>query len=324
MMGYGFDPNGTPFGEARILQVVDPTMLVGLYHHLAPLKGSGILKALLSAIVKSTESLARKAPSLWLKSLLPFVLQLLSSIRDGNGADDEAINTGIYANSRGLLTWILHCYVRPMPPHASLAMKTVGCSCRDCSELNRFLADGQQRQFKHAAAKARRQHLHIQLDRYHSGEVTHETLRVGIPQSLVVTKRPGARANREREIWTQKAATFKKALFSIPEETLKRTLNAKFLQVLPEAAMQALLEDKFEDLRRMHPVEVPATTAVDVSEQQIPAFVPEEQKDPAEERRQRVLEFVQSQIRAVNGAAQPPLIPAKRKAEIDVVDLTED
>lgn len=198
MMGNGCDSNGTPFGEARTLHFVDPTMLVGLYHHLAPLKGSGILKSLLSGIAKSTESLARKAPSLWLKSLLPFALQLLSSIRDGNGADDEAINAGIYANSRGILTWIMHCYVRPMPPHTSLAMKAVGCSCRDCSEL--FLADGQQRQFTYAATKARRQHLHIQLDRYHSGELTHWTLRVGIPQSLIVTKRPGARANREREI----------------------------------------------------------------------------------------------------------------------------
>ncbi|KAM0710913.1 hypothetical protein Q7P35_001651 [Cladosporium inversicolor] len=73
----------------------------------------------------------------------------------------------------------------------------------------------------------------------------------------------------------------------------------------------------------MHSVEAPTTTPVDVPEQQVPTFVPEEQKDPAEERRQRVLESVQSQIRAVNGT-RPPLIPAKRKAEVEVVDLTED
>jgi hypothetical protein len=322
-MGYGFDSNGTPFGEARILRFVDPTMLVGLYHHLAAQRGTGILKALFSRIVKSTESLARKAPSLWLKVLSPFVLQLLSSIKDNKGADDEAINAGIFANSRGILTWILHCYVRPMPPDASLVMKQVGCNCKDCSHLNRFLSDGQQRQLKYPATKARRQHLHIQLDRYHSGEVTHETLRAGMPQSLIVTKKPGARANREREIWTRKAATFKELLLSIPEETLKKTLNARFLQVLPETTMQAILGDKLEDLRRMHPAEIPTITAADAAETQIATFVPEEQMDPAEERRRRVLEFVQAQVRAVNGA-HPPLIPAKRKAEIDVVDLTED
>ena len=324
MMGDGFDSNGTPFGEARILRFVDPTMLVGLYHHLAQHNGTGLNKSLLRRILESTESLGLKAPSLWLKVLLPFVLQLLSSVRDNDGADDEAINAGIYANSQSILTWILHYFVRRMPSDASLAMKPVGCNCKDCSELNRFLSDGQQRQLKYPATKAKRQHLHIQLDRYHSGEVTHETLRAGMPQPLVVTKRPGARAYREREIWTKRAASVKEALLSIPEETLKKTLNAKFLQVLPEATMQTMLGDAFEGFRRMHPVETAATTAEDTLEHQIPAPIPEEQRDPVAERRRRVMEFVQSQMRAGNGPPPAPLIPAKRKAEIDVVDLTED
>ena len=326
-MGYGFDSDGTPFGEARILHLVDPTMLVRLYHHTASQKGTGINKSLFRRILESTRSLGKKAPSLWLKLVSPFVLQLLSSVGQNDGADDEAINAGIYANSRSMLSWLLHCFVRPIPPDASLAMKPVGCSCGDCFELNRFLSDGQERQLRYPAAKARRQHLHIQLDRYHSGEVTHETHRVGVPQSLVVTKRPGARANREREIWTKRAASVKEALLSIPEDVLKKTLDAKFLQTLPEATMQAMLGDSLEGLKRMHPVETATTPAVDVPEHQIPPSIPQELMDSVLERRRKILELVQSQMRAGNGPFGPfpaPLIPAKRSAETDVVDLTED
>ena len=114
-----------------------------------------MLKSLFRMILESTRSLGHKAPSLWLKLLSPFVLRLLSSVGYNDGADDEAINAGIYAISRAILTWLLHCFVGRMPPDASLAMKPVGCSCRDCSELNRFLSDGQQRQLKYPAAKER-------------------------------------------------------------------------------------------------------------------------------------------------------------------------
>lgn len=61
MMGYGFDSNGTPFEEARILRFVDSTMLVGLYHHLAPRRGTGILK---SITIRST-GLDRTGTSIW-------------------------------------------------------------------------------------------------------------------------------------------------------------------------------------------------------------------------------------------------------------------
>jgi hypothetical protein len=111
-------------------------------------------------------------------------------------------------------------------------------------------------------------------------------------------------------------------LLSIPEETLKKVINANFLRVLPEATMQAMFGDKFEDWKRMQPAEPPTTTAVDVPEHQIPPFAREEQRVPAAEKYQRVLEFIQSQRRGGYGAA--PQIPAKRKAEADVVDLTED
>lgn len=97
------DSNGTPFGETRVLDLIDPTMLAGLYRYLATLTGTGILKYFLDRLHESVQSLQSKAPSLYLKILLPSVTQLLSSVRGNVGPDDAAITRRIYKASR--LLW---------------------------------------------------------------------------------------------------------------------------------------------------------------------------------------------------------------------------
>lgn len=64
---------------------------------------------------------------------------------------------------------------------------SLGCSCGDCQELQAFLNHPTQTQTGFKVKKSRRAHLHQQLDR-HNCDATHQTLRQGSPQTLIVTK----------------------------------------------------------------------------------------------------------------------------------------
>jgi hypothetical protein len=72
---------------------------------------------------------------------------------------------------------------------------TVSCKCSDCQELQKFLHDPQETTHRFRVAKARRQHLHGQIDG-HRCDMTHITDRRGSPQTLVCTKN---RASYERK-----------------------------------------------------------------------------------------------------------------------------
>lgn len=63
----------------------------------------------------------------------------------------------------------------------------LSCACADCRELQAFTLDPAERQHRFRVKKERRQHLHQQIE-HHWLDMTHETERVGSPQTLVCTK----------------------------------------------------------------------------------------------------------------------------------------
>lgn len=77
------------------------------------------------------------------------------------------------------------------------------CSCDDCKLLHAFLTHPTQTQTQFKVKKSRRYHIHQQLDQ-HKCDATHQTLRQGSPQTLVVTKTRNSFAakqqQRQREI----------------------------------------------------------------------------------------------------------------------------
>lgn len=290
------DSNGTPFGEMRVLEFVDPTMLAGLYRNLATLTGTGILKYVLDGVHESVQSLQSKAPSLYLKILLPLATQLLSSVRGNAGPDDAAIARRIYKASRLLWQWILLEFVGPLPPHTSMSMSHVKCRCGDCSQLNRFLSDGRQTQVKLPAGRTKRQHISEQIDRVHRGEVFHRDHLAGKPQSLFVIKKPGARAKRERVIWARKAANIREALLSIPEEILREALKPDFFEILPGATMEAMLGESLGDFKRMFRAETPTTATVATPEREVESNDEMVFHQTAVNRRKRALESPQEHV----------------------------
>jgi hypothetical protein len=166
----------------------------------------------------------------------------------------------------------------------------MSCTCQDCSQLNNFLSDGRQTQFEIPAGRKTRMHIAGQINRVHLGEVSRCHHPAANPQSLVVTKKPGTRAKRERLVWFRKAVQAKEYLLSVPEEILRKFLDAEFFQILPEATMQAMLGESFEDFKHMCRTKAPLTTAVATPERQVEAGADVVSHQPAAKRRKRALE----------------------------------
>ena len=73
------------------------------------------------------------------------------------------------------------------PPTDWARASSVTCSCRHCSELNRFLADPTLASWTYSAVQAERSHLESSI-RHYRCDLDFTTLRRGSPRSLVCTK----------------------------------------------------------------------------------------------------------------------------------------
>jgi hypothetical protein len=75
----------------------------------------------------------------------------------------------------------------PQPPEDWRLDIELPCSCPDCRELQAFACNPAERVHRFRINKERRRHLHNTINR-HRLDMTHETERVGSPQTLVCTK----------------------------------------------------------------------------------------------------------------------------------------
>jgi 2OG-Fe(II) oxygenase superfamily len=75
----------------------------------------------------------------------------------------------------------------PQPPADYRRAVKLSCTCNDCRELSRFLADPHESVHRFPAAKERRRHLHQVIDA-NDCDLTHVTTRKGRPFTLVCTK----------------------------------------------------------------------------------------------------------------------------------------
>ena len=324
--GLETDSNGTPYGESQILHFTDPLVIVRLYHHLLALNKAHVSQGLMTRLLVSSHMLGTKAPSLYPKMLTPLATKLLQDPMGPPGHDSATSLGNTYIHFNAIWRFVLLDFVRQLPPSTSLAMRPIRCRCRDCALVSRFLTDAHKTQIKVLADKYRRQHLHQELDSSHYGTVTHETLRIGYPEPLIITKKSGATWKSQHIAWTKRAALAKESLLSIPQGKLKEALHNSFFDILPEATMKALFGESWEGLMPLN--YAPRTTAVAVPELQVPSFAPNQLMGVAAETSIRsfsdlLQQMQQRQVQASNGAARS-LVPAKRKAEVDVVDLTED
>ena len=75
----------------------------------------------------------------------------------------------------------------PPPPTDWRQDVTLACKCEDCRDLQKFARDPEARVARFRVRQDRRQHLHGLIER-EGLDMTHETERIGSPQTLVCTK----------------------------------------------------------------------------------------------------------------------------------------
>ena len=128
-----------------------------------------------------------------------------------------------------LSTYIVrYVQMEPAKP-ASWARQRTSCGCNDCLSLNRFLIDETQQIGRFPVGKARRAHLHSQLNG--RAGFTHETERRGNPQTLVVTKNIGA-YEASHKAWTERCNVARKHLKDLEETSLKNLLAEKYVPIM--------------------------------------------------------------------------------------------
>jgi hypothetical protein len=97
--------------------------------------------------------------------------------------------------NRTVCRWLDHCKTEleqrtdnaPTPPTDWRRTAKLSCTCADCKELSRSLADPNESVHQFKASKDRRQHLHGIIDDDRC-DLSHVTTRTGNPHTLVCTK----------------------------------------------------------------------------------------------------------------------------------------
>jgi hypothetical protein len=145
------------------MHFTDPLVLVQLHHHLTALNKEKVFEGILRQVLLSTCSLGAKAPSLYLKMILPLAKELLQSPPETAGQDPAASLSNTHAHFNTIWRYVLLYFLGQVPASPSFAMPPLDCRCRDCAIVNRFLASAHQMQLKFPADKYRRQHLHQEV-----------------------------------------------------------------------------------------------------------------------------------------------------------------
>ena len=123
-----------------------------------------------------------------------------------------------------MLFFYIRRYVQPEPLSGTLAREAVGCGCGDCDDLDDFLENPHQATKAFPVSKARRHHLHIQLN-YTSHSHTTDRSRGG--DTLIVKKGLGAKDIKPRD-WKKRAKTAQERILSFDQRTLKGLLGPEY------------------------------------------------------------------------------------------------
>jgi hypothetical protein len=159
---------------------------------------------------------------LWAPILQPFVNILeINSI---------PLDTACYQQ---LFTTLIKAYIdkylgREPSAVVSLVHRRVSCNCRDCQWLNEFLTSPTERVGRFAVGNGRRMHLHRQLD---GSGCTHETERIGNPQTLVVKKTQTLEELRKQN-WAQRRQKASIWLRSFDQDKLNLLLGSEYWAIV--------------------------------------------------------------------------------------------
>ncbi|RDL31044.1 uncharacterized protein BP5553_09833 [Venustampulla echinocandica] len=165
---------------------------------------------------------------------IPLLQQLSRSLHDKNISVQGTSFKGFFQD---LLRSYVVIHVGPEPKLAAdWTRSRTSCPCHDCSELNIFLINPHQQVWRFPVAKMRRLHIHRILETM-GGGFTHETERIGSPQTLVVTKTQASYL-AARQAWPKRCSIAKGYLQSFNANILRELLGDLFDPIMSLSVSQ--------------------------------------------------------------------------------------
>ena len=247
----------------------------------------------LHTFVAEALKLTQREPSLFQRLVLPLALGLahnLPSPENCSPSVSEAITE--------IWSFYLQNVVGSQPPPPQLALSKNRCTCDICSPINSFLADGTRKRYELRAPVGKRNHAERSFFDMFRRDIFTTTDTSGRPHKLIIAKCPEKIYNEEFSKWNANAQEAKGHLLEFARELETKVLGQKFYTALPEQSMRTMLGDSFDAIWRLRPSEdSPTGTSIMPSLHQGHGSL------------------------AYPGEA-PSLVPAKRKAEENGVDLT--
>ncbi|KAK3328671.1 hypothetical protein B0T19DRAFT_442560 [Cercophora scortea] len=212
---------------------LNPERLALLFAHCIQYKWEDLTMQLSFKLVAQVNNIT---PS----ELAPFWLPFLHSLIRTLETAGIPLSTPRYQQIAGaILEAYVDNYVGAEPANASpnLAQPTVPCCCRDCTELNQFLAAPNERTARFPVSKPRRHHLHQQLDNMRAN-CTHTTERHTHPETLVVTKQLRAQEVASTD-WQARFAAARVEMAKFDASKLRMLLGADYERITSMGHLRA-------------------------------------------------------------------------------------
>lgn len=207
--------------EQTDVDFIEPIEVADLLDHCGTMSLAEEREALMDQLVVASKS---ADPSAFGKMFIPLLKRMVELSHSANLSLTNTIPRHFF--KRIIDAYVLR-YVRPEPEKPrDWAQARTGCrnGCGDCSQLNSFLTNPQERTRGFAMAEKRRRHLANQLS--HSG-CTLDTEHRGIPYTLVVTKTE-KKWHEHHKAWRERCRVAGKSFISIGIEALQKILGEDY------------------------------------------------------------------------------------------------
>jgi hypothetical protein len=170
---YG-DPD---YFRAQSAKPLDPDFVVELFETLQCLKSHDLSESAAAGIAARSEVFVPD-------ELIVPALSKLRTTQTRDSAGDRHL-VSLWRHAAEYL--LARSETSPEEPSDWAQPAQIKCRCQDCRELETFARNPREQVHRFRVAKERRRHLHSTIET-HGLDMTHETERVGSPQTLVCTK----------------------------------------------------------------------------------------------------------------------------------------
>ena len=217
----GSGQDGTPYGDYHIQNYVDPQSAAFIFGELLDRDERARAYNFAFKLIESGIVLSRSASLLYADAIVPFLGQLIESIKRRNRALADPLMQELFIKT---LVAYRDEYIKawPQPPNDQ-RLPRLQCKCDDCRAASAFL-DSQNIEWRFKAGQSRRGHVERRLEGKPLDCTTDGT---GNPHTLIVRKN-GNWVEMRRKRWAHRVSDARKAMKTLHDDDLRNILGEQY------------------------------------------------------------------------------------------------